>query len=141
MKAAGAIIDHFNRQKFIMLGLQDKESGMQPVIPKRVARVLAMETKNGDGVIMPSEISQKHISEKVGSSYPVSKALELIGEAARLGFGEIDDHTSPHNRRITKWFTKRKLDALTMEVLKKSRISDEMYSKAFAVPDPSLMEE
>ena len=102
MKAAGAIIDHFNRQKFIMLGLQDKESGMQPVIPKRVARVLAMETKNGDGVIMPSEISQKHISEKVGSSYPVSKALELIGEAAQLGFGEIDDHTSPHNRRITK---------------------------------------
>ena len=36
-----------------------------------------------------SDVCQKHISEKVGSSYPVSKATELVNIAAHLGFGEV----------------------------------------------------
>ena len=66
-KTATAIILHFNQQKFIMLGLNENPS--DPQLSNRMVRLLTMTCKNGSGKITPSEVSQKHISERVGSSY------------------------------------------------------------------------
>ena len=71
---------HFNQQKFIALGLASDDGGEQ-VMSNRMVRLLSMDSKQGNGVLNLSDISQKHISEKVGSSYPIHKAVELIEEA------------------------------------------------------------
>lgn len=86
VKAASVIIKHFNNQKLTILGqLENETEGIDDggTIPKRVARFLIMGTGNGDGVITPSDISQRHISEKVGTSYPTSKTIELIDIAVK----------------------------------------------------------
>ena len=135
VKAAGVIISHFNNQKFIMLGLNGDgilESDLLS-IPKRISKILSMETKSGDGIIMPSEVSQKHISEKIGCSYPTAKAVELILQAADLGYGEVEEYYTP-NKRSIKRFRKRPLNDLSTEcreALKKSCITDDIYSRAF----------
>lgn len=135
VKAAGIIMQHFNAQKFILLGLSEDGSSdsNSATIPHRVAKILSMETKGGDGVILPSEVSQKHISERVGSSYPTSKALELLDGAVQLGYGELEEHETSTRRRIRR-FRKRRLSDLSSdckEALKKACISDELYNKAF----------
>jgi len=92
-----------------------------------------MNCKSGNGIITPSEVSQKHISERVGVSYPTSKAIEILEEAARLGYGTIVDFTTP-NKRTVKQFRKRRLEELTHECkeqLKRVRVTDERYSQAF----------
>lgn len=53
-----------------------------------------MNCKSGNGINTPSEVSQKHISERVGVSYPPSKAIEILEQAARLGYGTIVDFTT-----------------------------------------------
>jgi len=65
-----------------------------------------MNCKSGNGIITPSEVSQKHISERVGVSYPTSKAIEILEEAARLGYGTIVDFTTP-NKHTVKQFTQQ----------------------------------
>ena len=88
VKAATAIILHFNQQKFIMLGLNENPS--DPQLSNRMVRLLTMTCKNGSGKITPSEVSQKHISERVGGSYPTAKAIEALEEAVELGYGTMD---------------------------------------------------
>lgn len=139
VKAASVIIKHFNNQKLIMLGqLENEREGIDDggTIQKRVARMLTMGTKNGDGVITPSDISQKHISEKVGTSYPTSKAIELIEIAVERGFGKAQDYTTPNKRSSTR-FLKRPfsdLSNLSKETLKKACITEEQYNRAFSHP-------
>ena len=94
VRAATAIIHHFNRQKFIMLGIDDNPSGTAS-LSNRMVRLLTMTGKNGNGTITPSEVSQKHISERVGGSYPTSKAIETLEEAVKLGYGTIEDLPHP----------------------------------------------
>lgn len=108
--AAGLIIEHFNKQKFIMLGLHGHSSVED--LPRNVIKLLSMETKNGDGQILPSELSQRHISERVGSSYPTNKATELIERVVQLGYGRIEQYETP-NKRPLKRFSKHRLDDLT----------------------------
>ena len=48
-----------------------------------------MTRKNGSGKITP-EVSKKHISERVGGSYPTAKAIEALEEAVELGYGTMD---------------------------------------------------
>lgn len=67
VEAAGRIITHFNKQNLIMLGGEITESDN---ISKNMLKLLCMESHNGDGVISLTEISQKHVCEKVGTSYP-----------------------------------------------------------------------
>jgi len=62
-------------------------------------------------LLHPSEIPQKHISEKVGLSYLISKAFELMQEAAQLGFVEIVTVSTPNNWKA-KQFQKRPLREL-----------------------------
>ena len=69
----------------------------------------------------------------MGASYPASKAIELIEEAVSQGYGELEQSRSP-NKRVTKRFKKRKLHELSEECqsnLKKARISDDDYNRAF----------
>ena len=94
VEAAGHIVAHFNKQKFIMLGL-DETSANEAELPRNVIKVLSMETKNGDGLILPSDLSQKHISERVGSTYQTSKASELIDTVVKLGYGRIEEYQTP----------------------------------------------
>ena len=132
VRAATAITMHFNLQKFIALGLASDDGGEQ-VMSNRMVRLLSMDSKQGNGVLNLSDISQKHISEKVGSSYPIHKAVELIEEAEQLGFGTVVT-TETANKRIVKRFRKRPLSELNVnwqEALKKSKVCNEKYTVAF----------
>lgn len=66
-----------------------------------------------------SDIAQKHISLKVGSSYPTSKAVELMEEAEQLGFGSVET-TTPNN-----------CSAKSRELLKKAKLQSSKYNMAF----------
>ncbi len=130
VRNAATMIQHLNQQKFLMLGVDGNSSEH---VSHRVVRLLSMESKSGDGVIHPSELAQKHISEKVGQSYPISKAIELMEEAAHLGFGDIETVSTPNNRKV-KRFRKHTLDELTeqpKELLKKAKLSNTCYNKSF----------
>ena len=84
----------------------------------RVVRLLMMESRSSDGIIYPSEVAQKHITEKVGQSYPISKAAEL-------GFGTLETATT--NNRTVKRFRRRRLSQLSddaTQLLKKSRVTE-----------------
>ena len=79
VQAASAIIHHFNQQKFIMLGIgDDGENVVQATLSSCMSRLLCASWKTDDGMITTSEVSQKHIYEKVGQSYPSAKAVELL---------------------------------------------------------------
>lgn len=54
-------------------------------------------------LLLRQRFSQKHISERVGVSYPTSKAIEILEEAARLGYETIVDFTTP-NKHTVKQF-------------------------------------
>ena len=85
----------------------------------RVVRLLMMESRSSDGIIYPSEVAQKHITEKVGQSYPISKAAEL-------GFGTLETATTTNNRTV-KRFRRRRLSQLSddaTQLLKKSRVTE-----------------
>ena len=56
-----------------------------------------MESRSTDGIIYPSEFAQKHISEKVGQSYPISKAIDFMTEAAEMGFGTLETAQTTNN--------------------------------------------
>ena len=70
MNSAAAIIQHLNTQKIIMLGVDgvSESSADATALSNRVVRLLMMESRSSDGIIYPSEVAQKHISEKVGQS-------------------------------------------------------------------------
>ena len=136
VRAATAIVQHFNRQKFIALGCSESSPSTSNALSTRIIRLLSMESKQGDGVLKLSEIAQKHISQKVGTTYPTSKAGELIDEAANLGFGDVLSTETP-NRRASIHFKKRPLsdlNATCREILKKARVSSEKYHLAFETP-------
>ena len=59
-----------------------------------------------DGMIAPSILAQKHVSEKVNGSYQVSKAVKRLETAASLEFGELVSSQTPHNRRKVQKFKK-----------------------------------
>ena len=81
VRAASAIIHHFNNHKFIMLGLADDCSDTsESLLSNRMTRLLTMNCKSDSDIITPSEVSQKHISERVGVSHPTSKAIEILEE-------------------------------------------------------------
>ena len=91
VQAAAAIIHHLNGQKFIMLGIQDDVTAEEDkYLSKKMIRLLSAEWRSRDGTVTPAEVSQKHICEKVGLSYPTSKALEIMRQAETLGYGEIN---------------------------------------------------
>ena len=131
--SAATIVEHCNAQKFIMMGL-DKE-GVDPSEPAINARLihLSIESPRGDGVFKASDIAQKHIFLKVGSSYPTSKAVELMEEAEQLGFGSVETITTP-NQRSAKRFRKRPIADLSpefRELLKKAKLQSSKYNMAF----------
>ena len=70
-----------------MLGLNENPS--DPQLSNRMVHLLTMICKNGSGKITP-EVSQKHISERIGGSYPTAKAIEALEEAIKLGYGTMD---------------------------------------------------
>ena len=59
--------EHFNKQKFIALGYSSGDDSKDTDLFKGIARLLCMESKQGNGVLKLFEIAQKHISEKVGT--------------------------------------------------------------------------
>ena len=142
VNSAAAIIQHLNTQKIIMLGIGGVEpSAGATALSNRVVRLLMMESRSSDGIIYPSEVAQKHISEKVGQSYPITKAIDLMTEAAELGFGTLETATTTNNRTV-KRFRKRRVSQLSddaTQLLKKSRVTENGYNCAFASPpQPSL---
>lgn len=133
VKAASAIIDHFNKQKFIMLGIDDGVDSINSTLSSRMSRLLTLSWKSSDGTITPSEISQKHLSEKVGQSYPCSKALELLRDAESLGFGKVEESVSHNNRKVL-FFRKRPYEDLPRDCqdqLKRAKVSQQAYSQSF----------
>ncbi len=79
VQAAAKVITHLNCQK-IMMGKDAQQDGSSSCrVPQgnRIRRLLTNVIVPLDCCINPSVVGQKHISERVGSSYPVSKALEL----------------------------------------------------------------
>ncbi len=115
VEAGICIIKHFNKQKLIALGFTDGDvTSPTKTVSNRVARLLSMDSRYGDGILHLSDVCQKHISEKVGSSYPVSKATELVNTAAHLGYGEVIEVSTPNRRAITR-FRKRKLSDLSAQ--------------------------
>lgn len=142
VNSAAAIIQHLNTQKIIMLGVDgvSEPSAGATALSNRVVRLLMMESRSSDGIIYPSEVAQKHISEKVGQSYPISKAIDLMADAAEMGFGTLETATTTNNRTV-KRFRKRRLSQLSddaTQLLKKSRVTENGYNCAFASPQPSL---
>ena len=142
VNSAAAIIQHLNTQKLIMLSTGEVESfSGATALTNRMVRLLMMESKSADGIIYPSEVAQKHISEKVGQSYPISKAINLMTEAAEMGFGTLETTQTTNNRTVRR-FRKRRLSELsddTTQLLKKSRVTDSGYNCAFGpFPQPSL---
>ena len=134
-KSASAIIDHFNKQKFILLGVDEIDSGDSSgaALFYRMSRLLSITWKAGDGTITPSEVSQKHLCERVGQSYPCSKALETLREAESMGYGIVEDTTALNNRKVVI-FRKRPYKDLSddcQKQLKRAKISEESYSKSF----------
>ena len=86
MNSAAAIIPHLNNQKVIMLsvGVVDPCTGAT-ALSNRLVGQLIIESTSADGIIYPSEVAQKHISEKkVGQSYPISKVINLMHEQWRI---------------------------------------------------------
>ena len=132
--SAATIIEHCNAQKFIMMGL-DKEGvdPSEPAINARLIHLLSIESPRGDGVFKASDIAQKRIFLKVGSSYPTSKAVELMEEAEQLGFGSVETIITP-NQRSAKRFRKRPIADLSpefRELLKKAKLQSSKYNMAF----------
>ena len=70
VNSAAAILQHLNTQKIIMLGVDgvSEPSAGATALSNRVVRLLMTESRSSDGIIYPSEVAQKHISEKVGQS-------------------------------------------------------------------------
>ncbi|MCG8624264.1 MAG: hypothetical protein MJE68_20005 [Proteobacteria bacterium] len=68
-KSASAIIHHLNKQKFIMLGVDetdpdaDSYSSQTGALSNKMCRLLSITRKADDGMITPSEVSQKHLCE------------------------------------------------------------------------------
>ena len=142
VNSAAAIIQHLNTQKLIMFSTGEVESfSGATALTNRMVRLLMMESKSADGIIYPSEVAQKHISEKVGQSYPISKAIDLMTEAAEMGFGTLETTQTTNNRTVRR-FRKRRLSELsddTTQLLKKSRVTDSGYNCAFGPsPQPPL---
>ena len=102
VQAATTVIMHFIQQKFIVLGI-DVESSTTDVLSNRMVRLLTTPSKNGNGILTPSLLSQKHISERVGGSYPTSKAIEMLEEAETLGYGFFENVTTPNKRTIKQF--------------------------------------
>ena len=95
VNSAAAIIQHLNTQKIIMLGVGVSEpSADATALSNRVVRLLMMESRSSDSIIYPSEVAQKHISEKMGQSYPISKAIDLMTDPAEMGFGTLETATT-----------------------------------------------
>ncbi len=112
VQAAANIIDHLNNQKIILAGKDVAGGGSScgdVLQGERIRKLLTNIQVPSDGFISPSVIGQKHISERVGSSYPVSKAVELMETAATMGFGEFVDMQTSSNRKLRK-FRKRRLE-------------------------------
>ena len=139
VSAAAKIINHLNQQKLIIVGKDgstDKSTsldGDSTCSRDKVKRVLTSVPVASNGLINPSTLGQKHISEKVGSSYPVKKAIELLKKVSEMGFGEMVDVETPTKRKVSK-FRKRQLQDLpdnAVTLLKKLKITDEEYSNTF----------
>ena len=99
----------------------------------RLPRLLMVELDQ-DGLIAPSTISQKHISQRVNGSYPVQKAVELIETAEKLGFGKVVPYETPISKRRGKRFRKQHYSSLPLtakEILAKFAITTEMYETTF----------
>ena len=142
MTSAAAIVEHCNKQKFIVLDLNEQGMCQNDPIDTRLVRLLSAATKKGDGSLTSSEVSQKHISEKVDGSYPIVRAIQLMEEAERLGFGKVVTATTPNNR-IVKTFRKRPLTELSLDchgMLKRFKVSNEKYNTAFKRPLQELQE-
>lgn len=134
VKQAAKIMRHLINQKLIMLGRDNTSDG--ECLSNRLCRLLCMATRDGSGSISSSEVAQKHISERVGCSYPVEKAVDLMKGAEQLGYGEVETATTPTRRTYTK-FRKRKYDQLSensKQLLKKAKITEDIYNKAFRHP-------
>ncbi len=135
---AAAIIRHLSTQKMIMMGKALNESSDQEThIPQeqRLRKLLHIRIP-ADGFLTPSIIGHKHISERVGSSYPVTKAIELLGIAVDMGFGEFVEIETPSKRKVKK-FKKRQLEDLDdtgRNNLKRMKISEEVYQDTFRQP-------
>ena len=135
-KSASAIIHHLNKQKFITLGVDetdpDADSSQTGALSNKMYRLLSITWKTDDGTITPSEVSQKHLCERVGQSYPCTKAIKTLREAESMGYGTVED-TTTHNKRKVVIFRKRPFKDLSddcQKQLKRAKISEEMYSKS-----------
>lgn len=118
-----------------MLGVDetdpDADSSQTGALSNRMCQLLSITWKADDGTITPSEVSQKHLCERVGQSYPCSKAMETLREAESMGFGTVDD-TTAHNKRKVIVFRKRPFKDLSdcQKQLKRAKISEETSSKS-----------
>ncbi len=134
VQAAANIIYHLNNQKIILAGKDVAGSGSSCGHVLQGERIRKLLTNiPSDGFISPSVIGHKHVSERVGSSYPVSKAVELMETAATMGFGEFVDFQTSSNRKLRK-FRKRRLELLpenALTTLKKLHITETVYQNTF----------
>ena len=59
---------------------------------------LLMVEPDQDGLIAPSTIVQKHISQCVNGSYPVQRAVELMETVEKLGFEKVVPYETPTSK-------------------------------------------
>ncbi len=141
VEAAAAITHHLNHQKFQMLGIGCIDPTENNLLTSKMMRLLSAEWRSSDGTITPAEVSQKHISEKVGASYPSSKALDILRQAESLGYGEMKETTAA-NKRVLLVLKKKRYRELSIDCvqsLKKVKLSEDNYSKCF--DDEDITEE
>ena len=70
VQTASAIIHHFNHHKFIIVGLSNGESLFQATL----SASFSVSWKTSNRTITPSEVSQKHLCEKVGQSHVLKQS-------------------------------------------------------------------
>ncbi len=102
---------------------------------KRLPRFLLLHVEE-DGAISPSRVAQAHISQRAdnSSTYPVSKAVELMSTAAQLGFGEMSTCTTTLNKRKVTKMVKNKyaqLPSAAKNLLQTFGISQGDYEASF----------
>ena len=72
---------------------------VQVTLSSCMSWLLCASWKSDNGRSQP-EVSQKHICETVGQSYPSAKAVELLKAAESMGFGTLEDTTAPNNQKV-----------------------------------------
>ncbi len=101
--------------------------------------ILPLLPVDSDATIRKSRVAHSHISQwaEGSTTYPVSKAIELMTTAVHLGFGELVSCTMPLNKRKVIRMVKRPFSELqdgAKDLLQNHGILEEVYNASFSTP-------